>query len=109
LWQTHTYDSVVVDPVFTQPDGRLVARQQIDKLLRRAAERVGIDATRLGTHVGRRTVVTALYTAGTDIGDIARHVGHASPTTTSGYVASLGDRPIKTAQLAAKLLDTPIR
>ena len=108
LWQTHTYESVVVDPVFTQPDGRLVARQQIDKLLRRAAERIGIDATRLGTHVGRRTVVTTLYTAGTDIGDIARHVGHASPTTTSGYVASLGDRPVKTARLAAKLLDTPM-
>ena len=108
LWQTHTYESVVVDPVFTQPDGHLVARQQIDKLLRRAAEQIGIDATRLGTHVGRRTVVTTLYTAGTDIGDIARHVGHASPTTTSGYVASLGDRPMKTAELAAKLLDTPM-
>jgi integrase len=108
LWKTHTYESVVIDPVFTQPDGRLVARQQIDKLMRRAAKRIGIDATRLGTHVGRRTVVTTLYTAGTDIGDIARHVGHASPTTTSGYVASLGDRPVKTAQLAAKLLDTPM-
>ena len=89
-------------------DGGLVARQQIDKLLRRAAEKVGIDATRLGTHVGRRTVVTALYTAGTDIGDIARHVGHASPATTSRYVASLGERPLKTARLAAQLLDTPM-
>jgi integrase len=108
LWQTYMYESMVVDPVFTQPDGRLVARQQVDKLLRRAADRIGIDATRLGTHVGRRTVVTTLYTAGTDIADIARHVGHASPTTTSGYVASLGDRPLKTAALAAKLLDTPM-
>ena len=36
LWQTHLYEWVVVDPVFTQPDGRLVARQQIDKLLRAA-------------------------------------------------------------------------
>jgi integrase len=109
MWLTHTYESVVVDPVFTQPDGRLVARQQIDKLLRRAAERIGLDATRFGTHVGRRTVVTTLYTAGTDIGDIARHVGHSSPTTTSGYVASLGDRPMKTAELAAELLDTPMQ
>jgi integrase len=78
LWRTQTYESQPLDPVFTKQDGGLVARQQIDKLLRRAAEKVGIDATRLGTHVGRRTVVTALYTAGTDIGDIARHVGHAS-------------------------------
>ena len=108
LWPTHVYESQALDPVFTKPDGGLVARQQIDKLLRRAAEKVGLDATRLGTHVGRRTVVTTLYTAGTDIGDIARHVGHASPTTTSGYVASLGERPQKTARLAAQLLDTPL-
>jgi hypothetical protein len=53
-------------------------------------------------------VVTALYTAGTDIGDIARHVGHASPATTFRYVASLGERPLKTAQLAAEVLDTPM-
>jgi integrase len=108
LWRTHTYESQPLDPVFTKEDGGLVARQQIDKLLRRAAEKVGIDATRLGTHVGRRTVITTLYTAGTDIGDIARHVGHASPATTSRYVASLGERPLKTAQLAAALLDTPM-
>jgi hypothetical protein len=108
LWRTHTYEAQPLDPVFTKEDGGLVARQQIDKLLRRAADKVGIDATRLGTHVGRRTVVTALYTAGTDIGDIARHVGHASPATTSRYVASLGERPLKTARLAAALLDTPM-
>jgi integrase len=108
LWQNHGYESQRLDPVFTQLDGRLVARQQIDKLLRRAAERIGLDARRFGTHVGRRTVVTTLYTAGTDIGDIARHVGHASPVTTSAYVASLGERPVKTARLAAELLDTPM-
>jgi integrase len=109
LWRSHNYESQVLDPMFTQFDGQLVARQQIDKLLRRAAERVGLDPKRLGTHVGRRTVVTALYTAGTDIGDIARHVGHASPATTSAYVATPGDRPAKTARLAAKLLDQPMR
>ncbi len=83
LWRTHTYQSQRLDPVFTKQDRGLAARQRIDKLLRRGAEKVGIDATRLGTHVGRRTVVTALYTAGTDIDDIARHVGHASSATTS--------------------------
>ena len=108
LWRTHTYESRPLDPVFTKQDGGLVARQQIDKLLRRAGEKVGIDSSRLGTHVGRRTVVTALYMAGTDIGDIARHVGHASPATTSRYIASLGERPLRTARLAAELLDTPM-
>jgi integrase len=107
LWQTHTYNREALEPVFTQSDGHLVARQQIDTLLRRAAVRIGMDASRFGTHVGRRTVVTTLYLAGTDIGDIARHVGHASPATTSTYVASLGERPAKTARLAARLLDQP--
>jgi integrase len=34
--------------------------------------------------------------------------GHASPATTSRYVASVGERPLKTARLAAELLDTPM-
>ena len=57
-------------------DGGLVARQSIDKLIRRKAEEFGIDSANLGTHAGRRSVVTALYVAGEDLEDIARHVGH---------------------------------
>ena len=105
LWAQPVYEGRGVDLVFTMPDGGLVARQAIDKVLRSTAERIGLDSTHLGTHVGRRTVVTALYASGEELADVARHVGHASPTTTAGYVASIGNRPQKTAAKAAQLLD----
>ena len=44
----------------------------------------GLESTRLGTHVGRRSVITALYAhGGASIDDIAHHVGHDSTATTS--------------------------
>jgi len=104
-WQHHEYDDAPIDLVFTTPDGGLAARQAIDKLMRSKAADQGIDAKRLGTHVGRRTVVTTLFESGADLDDIANHVGHASTKTTAGYVASRGDRPKHTAALAAKILD----
>ena len=105
LWETHRYDGRVVNLVFTNAVGGLVPRQAIDKLGRRIAESIGIDPTGLGTHAGRRSVVTALYTAGETLDDVARHVGHRSTATTAGYVAGLGDRPKRTAAVAAELLD----
>lgn len=106
FWETHTYQGRRVDLVFTRADGGLVARQQIDKAVRRAAAAAGIeDVHRLGTHAGRRSVVTSLYVSGVELDDIARHVGHASIATTAGYVADLGDRPERTADIAARLLD----
>lgn len=105
LWETHRYEGRVVNLVFTNAVGGLVSRQAIDKLGRRIAESIGIDPTGLGTHAGRRSVVTALYTAGETLDDVARHVGHRSTVTTAGYVAALGDRPKRTAAVAAELLD----
>ena len=60
----------------------------------------------LSTHTGRSTAITVLYTEeGVDLADIARHVGHAIPTTTAGYVRHLGSRPLTTTQAASRLLD----
>ena len=108
LWREHRYEGEKVALVFTTEFGGLVSRQHVDVLLRRSAVKVGIDPTHLGTHVGRRTVVTTLYANGAELADIARHVGHANTSTTAGYVSSLGDRPERTASLAASLLDRPI-
>jgi integrase len=105
LWEKHRYDGRVINLVFTNTVGGLVPRQAIDKLGRRIAESIGIDPTGLGTHAGRRSVVTALYSAGETLDDVARHVGHRSTATTAGYVAALGDRPKRTAAVAAELLD----
>jgi integrase len=83
-----------------------VLRQTVAKAVAAAAERAGIDPKGLGTHGGRSTATTALYAEeGLDLADVARHVGHANPTTTAGYVRHLGRRPITTTQAASRLLD----
>jgi integrase len=106
LWVSHRYAGAPVEPVFTTPTGDLVYRQQVAKMVRRAAERAGLDPSGLGTHAGRRSVVTTLYAEeGLDLGDVARHVGHASPATTAGYVGGLGRRPKAAADAAARRLD----
>ena len=65
----------------------------------------GITA-RLGTHAGRRTVVTTLFVEGDEaLEDIARFVGHAKPSTTAGHVKRLGRRPQSVAERAAAILD----
>ncbi len=108
-WQQHTYEGRHIDLVFTTPTGRLVLRQAITKTITIAAQVAGIEPTKLGTHTGRRSVVTALYAdAGESIEEIARFVGHASPATTAGYVRSLGTRPVAFAQRAALLLDPAV-
>ena len=106
-WQIHHYEGQRVDLVFTTEDGGLVARQHIDKLIRSTAEGLGIDTTGLGTHVGRRSVVTAMSEDGIPLDDIARHVGHASATTTAGYVRSHAARDKATAKRAVSILDIP--
>ena len=71
------YAGAKLDLVFTTTDGRLVTRPMITKVVATAAGMAGLDSTGLGTHVGRRSVITALYTHGdASIDDIARHVGH---------------------------------
>ena len=104
-WQTHTYEGEEISLVFTTPDGGLVLRQTIAKLVKRAAQSVGIPFD-LGTHAGRRTVVTTLFVDGHEaLEDIARFVGHAKPSTTAGYVRRLGRRPQDEAERAAAVLD----
>jgi integrase len=101
------YKGREVSLVFTTTDGRIVNRQIITKVIASAAEQAGLDVRRLGTHVGRRSVITALYAHGeASIDEIAHHVGHDSAATTAGYVRDLGRRPERTAALAADLLDS---
>lgn len=108
VWRTHEYDGRSVSLVFTTLDGGIVNRQAVSKAVKRCAVAAGIDPEGIGTHGGRRTVVTGLYAAeGVDLADIARHVGHADPGTTAGYVRDLGQRPARTAETAARLFDQP--
>jgi hypothetical protein len=82
--------------VFTTPSGGLVQRQTIAKLVKEDAKTAGIEAY-LGTHAGRRTVVTSLFVDGHEgLEDIARFVGHAK----------LGRVLIEAARAAARTKNT---
>ncbi|HET6952582.1 MAG TPA: hypothetical protein VFI47_19530, partial [Acidimicrobiales bacterium] len=80
--------------------------QTISKVVKQAAKTAGIPADQLGTHAGRRSVVTTLFVDGAEsLEDIARFVGHAKPSTTAGYVRRLGRCPEAVARRAATILD----
>jgi len=102
VWETHSFEGERVSLAFTTPTGGLVLRQTVAKAMKQAAKTAGISA-QLGTHAGRRTVVTTLFVGGDEaLEDIARFVGHA---TTAGYVRRLGRRPESVARRAAAILD----
>jgi integrase len=105
-WQSRSYEGEEINLVFTTPSGGLVLRQTIAKVVKQAARSTGIEAD-LGTHAGRRTVVTTLFVDGDEaLEDIAQFVGHAKPSTTAGYVKRLGRRPEAVAKRAAAVLDS---
>jgi integrase len=105
-WPTMSYEDESINLVFTTPGGGRVLRQTIAKVVKQAAKTAGIAAD-LGTHAGRRTVVTTLFVEGDEaLEDIARFVGHAKPSTTAGYVKRLGRRPQVVAKRAAAVLDS---
>jgi hypothetical protein len=91
--------------VFTTPTGGLVLRQAVAKVVKQAAKTAGVTVP-IGSHDGRRSVITALWVDGGEtLEDIASFVGHAKTTTTAGYVKRRGRRPQNVAQRAAELLD----
>jgi integrase len=105
-WQQLTYEGRPIELVFTTITGGLLLRQAMTKAVASAARAAGLDPTGLGTHAGRSTAITVLYSEeGLDLGDVARYVGHASPSTTAGYVRHLGRRSRATAEAASRLLD----
>ena len=72
---------------------------------KRRARSVSIPS-QFGTHDGWRSVVTNLYASGVlELEDVARFIGHASVSTTKGYVQSEGERPVMVSQKALELLD----
>jgi len=105
-WPTVEYDGERLDLVFTTAGGVPTLRQHVDRAIRRAAERADIDSAGLGTHAGRRSVVTNLFASGSlDLEDVARFVGHNDVATTRGYVQHEGDRPRQVSERAFQLLD----
>lgn len=103
---TVAYDGERLNLVFVTATGTPVLRQHVDRAIRQAAKRAGLDPTELGTHTGRRSVVTNLYASGVfDLADVARFVGHSDVATTRGYVQHEGERPRLVSEKALLLLD----
>ena len=106
VWPVIDYNGEHLDLVFTTLSGKPMLRQRVDRAIRTAATRAGLDPTGLGTHAGRRSVVTSLYASGSlDLADVARFVGHTDTATTRGYVQHEGERPRQVSEKAFLLLD----
>ena len=106
-WPTAEYEDQQIDLVFRSATGRPTLRQHVDAATREAAKRAGLDPKGLGTHTGRRSVVTNLFASGSlDLEDVARFVGHGDTATTRGYVQHEGDRPRRVSERAFELLDS---
>ncbi len=70
---TIEYGGDQLDLVITAANGNPMLRQKVDKAIRTAAEKAGVDPKGLGTHAGRRSVVTNLLASGSlDLEDVAR-------------------------------------
>jgi integrase len=96
-WPSIVYRGERLDLIFTNSDGSMILRQHVDRAIRQAAVKAGLDPADLGTHTGRRSVVTNLYASGSlDLADVA---------TTRGYVQHEGERPRQVSQRAFQLLD----
>lgn len=105
-WPEVYYEGERLDPVFTNAAGSLMLRQHVGRALRKAAKSAGLDRSALGTHTGRRSVVTNLYSdVSFDLADVAGFVGHAGVATTRRYIQHEGDRPTQVSKRACELLD----
>jgi integrase len=83
-----------------------VLRQHVDRAIRKAGKAADLDPSHLGTHTGRRSVVTNLHALGDfDLDDIAKFVGHSDTATTLGYIQDEGERPERFSRKAFEILD----
>ena len=73
------------DAVFLNLRGRRLTRQTVFDVVKRAAERAGLDASDVSPHVLRHSAATHMIEAGADIRSVQELLGHANVTTTQVY------------------------
>jgi integrase/recombinase XerD len=78
--------------VFLNARGGPLSRQSAWTILRRAAARAGLDATRISPHTLRHSYATHLLDGGADVRVVQELLGHASVTTTQVYTLVTVDR-----------------
>ncbi len=70
--------------------GRRLTAQQVTRLVKRCAGRLGLDPARYGAHSLRAGLITSAAEAGTSERDIMRHSRHKSITVMRRYVRDVG-------------------
>jgi len=78
--------------VFLNARGGPLSRQSAWTILRRAAERAGLDQARISPHTLRHSYATHLLDGGADVRVVQELLGHASVTTTQVYTLVTVDR-----------------
>ena len=73
------------DAVFLNLRGRRLTRQTVFDIVKRAAERAGLDASEVSPHVLRHSAATHMIEAGADIRSVQELLGHANVNTTQVY------------------------
>lgn len=73
------------DAVFVNLRGRRLTRQTVFDVVRKAAERSGIDPSEVSPHVLRHSAATHMIEAGADIRTVQEMLGHANVSTTQVY------------------------
>jgi site-specific recombinase XerD len=71
-------------PIFLGPDGQRLERHAAARIVRRVAQRAGIDK-RVGPHTLRHAFITAALDAGVPLRDVQEAASHADPRTTMRY------------------------
>ncbi len=73
------------DPMFVSMRGRRLSRQAIFNVVREAAEKIGLDPSRVSPHVLRHSAATHMVEGGADLRTVQEMLGHATISTTQVY------------------------
>jgi site-specific recombinase XerD len=76
------------EPLVTSFAGTRLGRTALQRMFRRLVKRAGLQDTGLTIHSCRHGFATNLLVIGCDVATLAALLGHASPTTTLGYLHS---------------------
>jgi integrase/recombinase XerD len=92
----HALDGAIGDrttgPIFATASGKALDRTAAWRLLRRLAEKAGIDsAERISPHSMRHTFATTALDAGVPLRDVQDSMGHRDPRTTRVYDRTRGN------------------